>query len=767
VPAAAAPSGRIAGSVEDATGAPLAGVTVTLRADVDRVVQTGAEGTFVFEDVPEGEYELSADREGYFRAVRPLRVIPGETATVALKLWVLLFDNVMVTATKMGERDVLATSMAVSLLSGTDLEGVRAQNVQDVSGAAPSLTFSQNTGFGQLTIRGIGTNVVFAGSDPSSAVYVDGVYFARPVMALTEFLDVERVEVLRGPQGTLYGRNAVGGALNVITKPPTSELDASARLVAGNLETVRAEARISGSLVPGRVLGSGLLARGVRRGFVRDLDRPGHPLGGEDLWAAGGKLNVLFDAERSLLLSADVTHQDAPPLTYAKVLAVKPGFQVDNPADLHEVRTSTFTEGRNLQYGTAARFTAVLAEGTTLTSLTAFRKLDYDVLVDTDITELDLAASDVHEIQHQWSEELTVSQTRPGRSWVAGLFLLKDVDRQPTSIRLGGPRLENRLSPEVGASTGALFGQATVDVTTRVSATAGLRYTRERKTIENAGAFYTLEPPGVLLPGAFAYEDAMSQGAWTPKLGIEWRAGERTLAYVSATRGFKSGGFNISSPEAGRGYAPEFAWSYEGGVKARFGGGRATLQLAGFLTDYTDLQVQTAIRPGVLDISNAAEATIRGVELEGAFQVAGALQLGGHVAWLDATYDRYLAVGVGGVPGDVAGNRLSNAPEWSGRLWLGGSIGAGRGGRLSLRLESRWQSTVFFTPFNDAVQRQGPYGLLDASLEFGRPRWSLGAYARNLTNEDSITGTFSSPPPAIGGRPGDPRRLGLQLVIRR
>jgi outer membrane receptor protein involved in Fe transport len=86
---------------------------------------------------------------------------------------------------------------------------------------------------------------------------------------------------------------------------------------------------------------------------------------------------------------------------------------------------------------------------------------------------------------------------------------------------------------------------------------------------------------------------------------------------------------------------------------------------------------------------------------------------------------------------------------------------------LSLRLESRWQSTVFFTPFNDAVQRQGPYGLLDASLEFGRPRWSLGAYARNLTNEDSITGTFSSPPPAIGGRPGDPRRLGLQLVIRR
>ena len=97
---------------------------------------------------------------------------------------------------------------------------MQAQTVEDLAGRAPSVTFSQNTGFGQLTIRGIGTNVVFAGSDPSSAVYVDGVYHARPAMVLTDFLDVERVEALRGPQGTLYGRNAMGGALNVVTKPP-------------------------------------------------------------------------------------------------------------------------------------------------------------------------------------------------------------------------------------------------------------------------------------------------------------------------------------------------------------------------------------------------------------------------------------------------------------------------------------------------------------------------------------------------------------------
>src|SRR4029453_8779547 len=123
--------------------------------------------------------------------------------------------------------------------------------------------------------------------------------------------------------------------------------------------------------------------------------------------------------------------------------------------------------------------------------------------------------------------------------------------------------------------------------------------------------------------------------------------------YVSATRGFKSGGFNITSREAGRGYAPEWAWSCEAGLKTSLLG-RGTLDLAAFHPDYTDLQVQTVIRPGVLDISNAAEATISGVELEASGAIVPGLRLRGHLAWLDATYDRYVAVGVGGVTGDVA-----------------------------------------------------------------------------------------------------------------
>ena len=144
------------------------------------------------------------------------------------------------------------------------------------------------------------------------------------------------------------------------------------------------------------------------------------------------------------------------------------------------------------------------------------------------------------------------------------------------------------------------------------------------------------------------------------------------------------------------------------------------------------------------------------------------LRAGGHIAWLSATYDRYIAVGVGGITGNVAGNRLTNAPEWSGRSWLQWSGSLGRAGLVSLRGDARWQSTVFFTPFNDSIQRQGSYGLLDGSGEFGpaRRHWSVTVWARNLTNAGYITGTFSTPVTAIGGRPGPPRQAGVQLTLR-
>jgi iron complex outermembrane recepter protein len=760
----------LAGSVLDATGLPLPGAEVTLRGSREWIMETDAAGRFDVQNLPEGEYELTSTRRGFVSSHQVIRLAAGQTTTVTVMLTVLMLEQTVVTAEKAGEADVQTTPMAVTVLTGTQLARLQDRTIEDLASRVPAVTFSQNTGLAQLTIRGIGTNAVFAGSDPSSAVYLDGVYLARPAMALAELFDLDRVEVLRGPQGTLYGRNSLGGAINLISKAPTDRFDASVQVGGGERAAFRTAARVSGPILKGRLMGSAAIVRSVRSGAVRDLDRPDHPLGGEDVIAARGQLRMVFTPRSELQIAGDVSRRDQPPVYYSKILAVKPGFAVDNPEGFYDVRTSVAAEGQTFQSGVAARFTWDLTPALRLTSLSAFRTLDFDVVVDGDASELDLDISRVHDIQHQLSEEVTIAHRTPKLTWIAGAFLFGEVHREPSSTVVPDAQLEFQLEPRVAADASAVFGQASVSLTSRLSAIAGVRYTHERKTIDNAGGLYTVGPPAAAVSGtAYAYSDAIAHDAWTPKIGLDLRATENLLVYASVARGFKSGGFNATSTAPGRGYGPEWAWSYEGGLKAALRDGRARVNLAAFLTDYTDLQVQTPITTTLLDVSNAAAATIRGVELEGATLLGSRTQVGGHLAWLDATYDRYVAIAPGNVGIDVAGHRLNNTPEWSGRIWIEWTRAIGRGYALSLRGDSTWKTTVFFTPFNDRVQQQRPLGLLDASVELGptHRRWVIEAYGRNLTNEPYITGTNSAPLPAIGSRPGEPRLIGVQLTIGR
>ena len=634
----------------------------------------------------------------------------------------------------------------------------------------PNVFFSQNTGLAQLTIRGIGTNAVFAGSDPSSAVYLDGVYLARPGMVLADFLDLDRIEVLRGPQGTLYGRNSLGGAINLISKAPTDEAEASVRVGVGNQGTFRTEARVSGPIIAGRLMGSGAVLRGVRTGQVRDLEHPDHPLGGEDVIGARGQLRAVFSGRSELQIYGDVTHSDPAPVYYSKILAVKPGFDVDTPPGFYDVRASFPATGHTFQSGASARLTLDLTPSMRLTSLTAFRKLDYDVVVDGDASELDLDVSGVHEIQRQVSQEVTVASRNPRLTWIAGAFFFDETDREPSFTHLPGPRLDYFLEPDVHAKAGAAFGQASVDIRRGLAISAGLRYTHERKTIDNAGGLYTADAPVTLVSNSYSYTDAISHDAWTPKFGVELHPRENVMAYASASRGFKSGGFNATSTAAGRGYAPEWAWSYEAGLKTTLREGQTRLNAAVFYTDYTDLQVQTPISTTVLDVSNAASATIQGLELEATTLLRNGVQAGGHLAWLSAKYDQYLAVEPAGGRSDVSGHRLNNAPEWSGRGWIEWTHVLGASYRLSLRSRCDMEEHGVF----HAVQRSTSSGRGRWACSISAPssappgaRWSISAYVRNLTNERYITDSHAPFLPAIGGRPGDPRLIGVQLSIRR
>ena len=767
--ASAQPTAQLSGAIYDHTGGILPSVVITIAGPENRETRSNDEGRFEFSGLLPGEYAFEAELGGFAPLRRDVRVRPGEMANLSLTMAVALLEQTFVTAAKAGSGDVQTTPLAVSAVSNADLARLATRTLEQAAALMPSVTFTQNSSFAQLSIRGIGTNAVNAGADQSSALYLDGVYLARPAMAFVDFLDLDRVEVLRGPQGTLYGRNAVGGAVNLISKAPTNEFQAFGQLTVGNFNEQRIEGRVSGALKRDRLMGSVAFARGSRDGYVRDLEHPSHTLGGDNLTAARAQLRAIVDRRTDLLVSADVTDQEGTLLTFNKVLQVKPGFMISNTADFQEVRTSTPASSVVSQSGVTARLTSALTPSTTLVSLSSYRRVRNNILADADITELPLVTVRVNERQHQWSEELTVSHRRPGLTWVAGTFLFHEADHGPIWIDQPQAGIQVQLDPRVTATSGAIFGQATVGLARLLSATAGLRFTRESKSIDNAGGRYNLTAQAFAPDSTYDYIDSITHNAWTPKFGVELTLPRNTLAYVSATRGFKSGGFNPSSMQPGRGFAPEWAWSYEGGFKTGLLDGRARLAVAAFDMEYTNLQVQAPVGIGVFDIRNAAAATIQGVEVEASARLGRGLDAGGHVTWLDATYDRYVAVAMGGVTGDVAGNRLNNAPEFAGRLWIqwAGDLGATK--RLLLAADAAAQSTVFYTPFNDDIQRQLPYGQLGIRAEYGpaHRRWSLNAYVRNLTDTDYIMATFATSPAAYGGRPGASRQFGIQLALRR
>ena len=239
-------------------------------------------------------------------------------------------------------------------------------------------------------------------------------------------------------------------------------------------------------------MGSVAIVRGVRDGYVRDLDHPDHPLGGDNVTAARGQMRVVFDRRTDLLVSSDVDRQVGTPLTFNKVIAAKPGFTFDNPPGLHDVRASALASNRTVQYGVSARLTRALSPSTTLVSLTAYRNLNYEFFVDADITELNLITTHQRDLQHQLSEELTISHQSAGTTWVGGVFLFDEADHQNFWVDQPAAGFQVQLAPHVHATSRALFGQATVGLTSRLSATVGARYTRERKDIDNAGGRYSL-----------------------------------------------------------------------------------------------------------------------------------------------------------------------------------------------------------------------------------------------------------------------------------
>ena len=231
-------------------------------------------------------------------ALAPLPVLAQATEDFVL-------EEIIVTATKMGDTRLQETPIAITAFTADALERTGIKDVRDLAGSTPNLVVAQNGAFAQLYIRGIGSNNVFAGSDPSTTVHMDGVYLARPAAVFNNFLDVERIEVLRGPQGTLYGRNSVGGTINIISRLPDNQARAKAQATIGNYDLFRGEAYVSGPLVEDKLYGSVSLMGSKHDGYFKNVVASGNDRASEDTWGARAILRATPNEALEMVFRAD------------------------------------------------------------------------------------------------------------------------------------------------------------------------------------------------------------------------------------------------------------------------------------------------------------------------------------------------------------------------------------------------------------------------------------------------------------------------------
>lgn len=651
-------------------------------------------------------------------------------------------EEIIVTATRRAQ-NVQDVPISMNVFSGERLEESRVENMQDIQFLAAGVHVTDALGSMRITIRGIGVNQLNGTAESGSATHRDGVYLGNFSDVGMGFFDVERIEILRGPQGTLYGRNATGGAVNIISRAPTDSFEAGGRVTVGNYSLVETEGYAGGPIVEGRLNGRLAFLTRKNDGYTENLFN-GDGYNNADTAAVRARLRYQPRDDLQVDLIADYGRDDGIP-----VGVVRRGVGVTQLVG--EQLGGTFPEGErkvNLDDGqkndkTSWGMTADVQwdlPWATLKSLTAYRDNSVDFINDYDGTDakvgtINLLTRDVEQV----SQEFTLASTNEKLDWVAGLYYYgSDYSQVIDSVRLYNINSEVDVFSDETNDAYAAFGEGTYHFTDRLSLTLGARYGYEKKALDARVTFN----------GTQTGRDDLSDDwtAFTPKGALNYAFSDTVMGYVTIGKGFKAGGYNSDATQ-GRPYDPEEVINYEVGTKTELFDRRLRANLALFYMDYDDLQVFTRdndpVTGGTVDVvTNAAQSVIKGVELDLQAQLATRLSVDGTVSYLNAQYDDWtdaIDVARGGTF-DVSGNPLIHTPKWAVNLGASYGIPLGNWGQAWLRAEYSHMSRVYFTPFAgvDAPETtQEPYDLINASLrveDLGN-RWTLTLWSKNLTDE--------------------------------
>jgi iron complex outermembrane recepter protein len=709
--------------------------------------------------------------------------------------------EIIVTAQRRAE-SVQDVPIAITALSGDNLADAGILDTENLSTLTPGLLVQRSV-VGQIRIRGIGNENYTIAGDPGVAVHSDGVYVARASAGLFDLYDINRIEVLRGPQGTLYGRNATGGVINVIPNAPTDDFGGALSATYGNYNMVRVDGFVNVPLSNGfaaRLAGLGHFRDGYientnadarARGFG-DLDnRDVFALRGQLAYDDGGPFTARIAIESindgsnlspykylnrpNALPTADFGG-GANAFTRDFRRTVNQGFELTIPG-------TTRTVGDDGDVFTTNQLSGALHLGydfgnVTLSSITGYRRTRFNWLNDGDGSDVFYVNYIQQDFTKQWSQELQLSGGGDRLEWLVGGYYFRETGDSFIALPFPfGANLPFYITIDGSARTRALaaFGELRWRPTDDLTLTLGGRYSDERRSARyryeiNFGA------PTVANPDL-----ADTFGAFTPRAVINYAVNPDVNVYASVTRGFKSGGFNLLAIQPG--FEPETLWSYEGGVKTSFDGGRGFINAAVFYTDYKNVQVQQIVNLQSV-LTNAAAATIKGAELEFGYRQALGWEAGGTIAYLDATYDAFctgdptqpaapISPGCNAAnPIDLSGNRFPRAPRWTLSGYVGYTADLGGSGTLGARVDLRHQSLTYFTQFNRPLISQEGYSVINARINWtsASERFGLSVWANNLTNKLYFTEVLESGAfnPQLVGQAyvAPPRTYGLTASVR-
>lgn len=667
----------------------------------------------------------------------------------------LQLEEIIVTARRISE-NLQTTPVSVSVLSQKMLDEMSVTNIKDVQNLVPNLQansgFSGSSNGGNFFIRGIGQLDFISTSDPGVSLYVDGVYFGRTVGAALDTADIERLEVLRGPQGTLFGKNTIGGAINITTAKPTDSQDGFVEATIGNY------GRIDGRFVANTPISDNLFLKlsGVSRnndGYAkRRVD--GVRLGDDN--DIGGRLQLRWLPSDMITvdLSTDVTRRRAHIAAHGASNVVASGgttlFQTltginalayQPAAKPWKDSTSGVDPKDDLDvFGTSLEVNWEL-DGATFKSITSYREMQADTSADFDGTPVAYNDQNLFQDQNQLTQELQLSGSSDSLKWIAGLYFLNENVDEAINNRFyvyysAFPYGSGAISrTDLETTNYAAFGQASYHLTPELSLTAGLRWTYEKKKIDIAVPFGFDGRP-------FAVASDVDWSDLSPRFGIEYQADADLLLYASATRGFKSGNFN-GRPDRASGivpYDPETVWSYETGVKSQWWDDRLRLNLAGFWTQYDDIQLITGGRDPFgnlfFPVANAGNLDIRGVEVELQTRLTEQLSFFANIGYADEEWTDIFPVAF--VQESSRLPSLSRVTLSTGGQYTVPLPGFGEmilGGNYSYR------SKYYSNTSNSEQASQDGYGLVDAYLIVepdGAP-WQVKFWGKNLTNEHYMT----------------------------